>query len=413
MDGRVADEMVTDIAKIHSMFDSVCITRQSQIGAPIDLGFLAEAMIFYRNVHVVADRGMLTYLLHTCGPDSLKAAVSEGFLKLSFLENMLGVQTISDSVGSKRHRLSFVSSPSVRLEPYVERELFRVTGKRGKSRRTANSLGRLVGKLDIETPVAQAAAADVYDEEFCGAASKAVLAHIAPGYTIPEAPFFRAVPRGDTLHVETNFDLREANEYYRRLVPDAQPLGEEKILIDIFNAGADLRLCAGFSAEMAVSPQTSAIAQIRLSYLLKRRHTSNASVAAFQEWVFDSGKAIQEAVNAHDRNFDDVLKIASQARKFKEWIADKPDDSNLAKEYLRDVCQLEWIDQLPAKSLRWFLFNVVPAVLATFGVPAPVVAGLAVSLGDSFFVDKLAKGWKPNQFIEGPLRQFISTDFRG
>jgi hypothetical protein len=215
------------------MFDSICVRRQNLLGAPIDLGFLAEAMIFYGQVHVVADRGMMTYLLRTCGPDSLKAALSEGLLTISFLENMLGVQTETDGLGSKHHRLRFVSSPSLTLETYVERELFEQTGRRGNSRRIAKSLGKLIAKLTIGVPEAQAAANDIYDEAFCGAAAEAVLNHIAPGYKLPKAPFFRVVPRDDLLTVETNFDLGEADHYYRRLIPDAQPLAHEKILIDI------------------------------------------------------------------------------------------------------------------------------------------------------------------------------------
>src|ERR1700677_3833847 len=117
------------------MFDSICIRRQNLLGPPVDLGFLAEAMIFYRQVHLVADRSMLSYLLRTCGPDAMKAAVSEGLLTISFLENMLGVQTVTERCGLKQHRLSFVSSPSLTLEAYVERELFALTGKRGNSRR--------------------------------------------------------------------------------------------------------------------------------------------------------------------------------------------------------------------------------------------------------------------------------------
>jgi hypothetical protein len=37
------------------------------------------------------------------------------------------------------------------------------------------------------------------------------------------------------------------------------------------------------------------------------------------------------------------------------------------------------------------------------GIPA----GLALGATDSFIVDRLLKGWRPNQFIEGPLRDFV------
>ena len=34
-------------------------------------------------------------------------------------------------------------------------------------------------------------------------------------------------------------------------------------------------------------------------------------------------------------------------------------------------------------------------------------AGTALSLADSFLLDKLIKGWKPSQFIDGPLKDFV------
>jgi hypothetical protein len=38
---------------------------------------------------------------------------------------------------------------------------------------------------------------------------------------------------------------------------------------------------------------------------------------------------------------------------------------------------------------------------------AGTIAATALSAGDTFLLDKLLKGWKPNHFIEGPLRQFL------
>jgi hypothetical protein len=69
------------------MFDSICIRRQQRTGAPIDLGFLAEAMLFYRIVHVVRDNEMFRFLIRVCGLDALLVALEQGFLKLSYLHD--------------------------------------------------------------------------------------------------------------------------------------------------------------------------------------------------------------------------------------------------------------------------------------------------------------------------------------
>jgi fermentation-respiration switch protein FrsA (DUF1100 family) len=196
--------------------------------------------------------------------------------------------------------------------------MLRTTGRRGHSRRVANSLGRVINKIAGPDLEAQQSVTDMNDEDYCTRAAIAVLRHLAPGYTPPTRPFFRIIPDGDIFSVETNLDLREADHFYRRLIKDAAPLAEARILLDIFNAGTDLRLAAMHSAEMAVSPETSDIAQIRFSRLLEPRSASDAQIKLFQDDVFDDGRAIQEAVNSNHKNFEDIIAVAAKARQFKE-----------------------------------------------------------------------------------------------
>jgi len=254
----------------------------------------------------------------------------------------------------------------------------------------------------------KASVTDMYDDGFCGAAAAVVLKHLAPGYKLPATPFFRAIrTHGDLFTIETNFNLHEADIYHRRLIPDAQPLTESRILIDIFSTGTERRLAASLSAEMGVSPETSDIAQISFSQLLERRNASEAQRVAFQECVLNDGRAISAAVNANHRNFDDVLKVAPAARDLKQWTAGKSHDVGLLKEYVQAISKLDWIDKLPAKALRWFIFTGGGALLGCLPPPIGNIASTAVSAAE-FLVDKPARGWKPNQFVEGPLKKFIS-----
>jgi len=48
------------------MFDRICINRQDPFGLPIDVGFLAEALVFYQRVHIVADPEMFKSILRVC-----------------------------------------------------------------------------------------------------------------------------------------------------------------------------------------------------------------------------------------------------------------------------------------------------------------------------------------------------------
>ncbi len=77
------------------MFNSICVRRQRNYDAenPVDLGFLAETMLFYENVHLVADEAIVLQLLRQCGPDVLMALVDEEILKVSYINNYTGSKT--------------------------------------------------------------------------------------------------------------------------------------------------------------------------------------------------------------------------------------------------------------------------------------------------------------------------------
>jgi hypothetical protein len=37
-------------------------------------------------------------------------------------------------------------------------------------------------------------------------------------------------------------------------------------------------------------------------------------------------------------------------------------------------------------------------------------AGVSVGIADTFYLDRLIKGWRPNLFIEGPYKTFVSAE---
>jgi hypothetical protein len=49
------------------MFESIIVRRHAHGQQVVDQGLLAETLLFYNNVHVVADRGILIQLAQTIG----------------------------------------------------------------------------------------------------------------------------------------------------------------------------------------------------------------------------------------------------------------------------------------------------------------------------------------------------------
>ena len=77
------------------MFEYITIRRQNHSGdqSPLDLGFLAEAMLFYSRVRIIADSGIFRQLVFSLGAELLIEFLEEGFFELTYLENGLGIQT--------------------------------------------------------------------------------------------------------------------------------------------------------------------------------------------------------------------------------------------------------------------------------------------------------------------------------
>jgi hypothetical protein len=154
-------------------------------------------------------------------------------------------------------------------------------------------------------------------------------------------------------------------------------------------------------AELVGSDETDAIIQMKFQSLLRRRRLNLEQLALFQDVHLENASAIREAVNSGYRTFPEFLKILAKAEKFKQWLADINPDSKLLREYHDEVTRDTWAASLPAKTLRW-------AVASSVGF-ASVLAGLAAGAADEFLVERLLKGWRPNQFVEGPLKRFVSS----
>lgn len=87
------------------MFKTIILRRQNQNDEvkPVDLGFLAEAMLFYEDVHLLADYGIVQQLVRYCSSDIgvLFALMDEGFLKIDFLESVVAVKTLNTGTLAK------------------------------------------------------------------------------------------------------------------------------------------------------------------------------------------------------------------------------------------------------------------------------------------------------------------------
>ena len=95
-----------------------------------------------------------------------------------------------------------------------------------------------------------------------------------------------------------------------------------------------------------------------------------------------------------------MLKLLEEGDKFRKWLETIDPNADLVNRYISEALA-------PALSDK--------AIIKTARVAATGLAGLIPGLGtvasvaDTFFVDKLINGWKPNHFIDGKLKPILST----
>jgi hypothetical protein len=142
--------------------------------------------------------------------------------------------------------------------------------------------------------------------------------------------------------------------------------------------------------------------------LIRRRERDAAELDLFQEKVLPEGRKVREVINSGEASFADILPVIQKGRKFKDWLGARNPDESLLTEYFSEISKTSWIQSLPVKTFRWMTTGGLGiAAAAAFSPVAGTLAGLGLAAIDAFLIDQLLKGWRPDQFVDGSLTNFI------
>jgi hypothetical protein len=134
-----------------------------------------------------------------------------------------------------------------------------------------------------------------------------------------------------------------------------------------------------------------------------------AQLSCFQEVAFKNFKHVATAINSNTDNLKRFTELTDKADRFKKWLADIPDDRNVVQEYIAAITKEHWIDKLPTKLVRWCMFLDIGVVIDSIGPGGGlgIALGISTSAFDSFLLDKIVKGWKPNIFVDDEFQKFL------
>jgi hypothetical protein len=386
------------------MFESVTFSRASMSDLT-SLGDFAECLLYYRRVHAVVDHGSFTRLARICGPETLIGLIEDGHLSMTYLENRPAVA--SQVVGGRnQHGFVLVQGQGKESQNLVPQLFQDLTGKQGRGRRLAR---RLLNRLSSKTYVPDDLAPSLGMVEDTGYTDRLVpQILVALGVVrLPDAPQFRIYRENGAFFIDTNLDFAALNAEYRCNHADHNL--DPAFLLDLLYEGhAEVDFAASRSTEMVPAPAESVIAKERVLSLLEASSRSLDRLTAFKSLVLSHNGSVADAINSGIRTFEDLRKLLGAADRFKQWIHGQPPEGDLVKSYLEDVTSVSWRTGSATKNLRFILFNGAQvAAGAAIAGPVGALAGVGLAAADTYLLDRLLTGWKPHQFVRGPLQQFL------
>lgn len=386
------------------MFKQICI-KPTENKFPTDVGFIAENLLYYEKVNLIASTDTLPVLLNNCDIGLLDELVTRGNLRLFIKENMLGTMSTTLPNGNIINDVALMSSENLTIEEFIYRSIFQSSGRRGYSRRISKRLLDIVEPIRYENGICDLIRNDLDDEDYVKQTIIDTLKLYNPELVLEPAEIqYEKVKTKKGFFFLTNLNFVEINKHIPNN-PDGKLINSTGLILNIQETRGDMHLAASLNSEIATSPVQTQLMRLKFKDIFQKSHKCADEIYQFNDFILDDGYAIREAINSGEKSLTDFIDILEKADKYKTWLSKVEDDMDLIKEYHKEVTKETWIDKLPGKCFRWSIFTGL-GLLVDFagGGGFGTAVGLGLSAGDTFLLDKVLKGWNPSVFVNNKLK---------
>lgn len=391
------------------MFDAIAYKNAIGPGLPIDIGALAEGLLFYGRVAIVGNSATVKDLLARIPPFIVLSMLRDGRLEFHYLADQIGVST-QEINGRPHHGLMAFSSPDHTIEKIGPSSFKDAAGTTSQAKIGASKFTALLRSLDHSGFDQNSILQTFTDRQAINLSVSSLIREIVPRFSLPPDLRFAIERAKDGIYVDTNIDFTELNRLYHQVVPPSHSTLTEAYILSLLQEAYEATyFAAQLNAEVAVHPIVRAVQARAVDAAISRYMRSQSQIESFADLTLADGHAIREAVNSGAVPFTSVLKLLDSADKFRHWLHQQPPDTNLVRAYYQETIKDTWAEKLPAKSTRWSIFTGIGLGIDALGAGGlGTAAGVAVSAVDAFLVDKLTKGWKPHQFVEKDLKSLFA-----
>jgi hypothetical protein len=396
------------------MFESLLIRQSTTLGTTADAGILAEALLFYKQVNILLDRGVLTGLLKSIGPDDLIGLIKDGYIKATLVEDNYGTITNTNN-GIEEHNFTTFriaghkdNKKRYSREDVVYQIAKRSLGDHSISKKFAKKLIQLTPHSDINRGIKHPkgisgiAHDDLDDLEYVRSIVHKVLELYVPNYAKARDYIFDVIKTDAGFIIATDIDYAAANSELQQTIPKEYipSLSNAFLIGHVLSTRAEMLLASQYMSEIVTTPLQNALLAVQFNHLLIKRDRNSRELENFQDIFLHNGYAVREAINSGERSFSEFRKVLDKAQKFKHWLEQINPSERLIAEYHKSATEATWIDALPVKMLRF-------AICTGAGFITSPIAGIGTSAVDAFLVDKVLQGWRPSHFVTGPLLKFV------
>lgn len=376
------------------MFESIAILPNSARKHPLSIGELAEKMLYYKEVILFASKEDLQFLFIYFEIDVLLEYLKRGYLKIKSRKKHYGVGLIGAA-----HIADFLYDQNYDLKKILTEAYFAYSNDLEKSKVVANLLYKHIGIYETPVNFAREVDRDLSDQEFTKQAIIETIKHYRPHDEIDMESFdFIAEPlTNGQLVINSTID----KEKYPFLDP-------ESIVLSIGTAIEDCKIAANYNCELSVPQLSSKIISLKFNSILTKATNSATNIESFQYAEFPASPSLKQVIDEKHKSMRDFLKVLEAGEKFKGWLTDLGEGNKLIKEYIAKVNEKTWLQSTPSKAARFYLIQGISTILKATGSLTGIAAGVTLSAANTFLIDKLSKGWKPNHYIEKEVVPFIN-----
>jgi len=390
------------------MFDAISVNKFNDENL-LDIGRVGELLVFYQKVIIIANEVDIAKIIHNLGGEQFRRLSELGRLKTILNRGINAVPHPGRDGLFEYYRIRLMKDAGIEYEDLdrIAEHLKKLNGRRSASSRIINNCANFIS---LDTPdslsgkiTSKIAIEDLANEEILNN----YMFYFTNGQSVGSKSRCIRIS-GDKFAMESNFDWdRFASRSNGAFANGIN--AKCHLILNFIQASEAFMSSVNFCSDGAYPAEISDIIKMKHRNLLLKYQNSISQIEIFQESQIGGGKNIRSIINKGEKTLEDVAKLITENPEFSRWTGSIPNDSHIIREYVKAISSQGWINSLPGKSFKFLLMAGVGASLdlLPFSSLAKQATSLGISFGETFMLDKLINGWRPNHFVDGPLRNFV------